>query len=261
MVFALLFLPFDLPRQCRSEARWAHLSWSKSEWRTKNTSGVFPSYSSPSKRTSTDITHSFLSRWPQLITKPLCACLPGGPDWRQIKKTPIKTHLLQTTNHSLKITSRGSHACRKLPSEDRNAEGAVADKTKETFIHQPSKKQGREEGWCRELKQTFFMDTISTEISFGQTAVFPPQLVCHRRYHVSQDLMRSEYLWDSWGAAKVNMATISISSLHSVCRLKAVRHIASRAAKQVSKSTDRCCSIKVLKSPSWFKSAFSTHLA
>lgn len=61
--------------------------------------------------------------------------------------------------------------------------------------------------------------------------------------------MRSAYLWDSWGAAKVNMATISISSLHNrVCRLKAVRHITSRAAEQVFYSTNRRSTLKVLKS-------------
>lgn len=55
------------------------------------------------------------------------------------KNKPIKTsYLLQTTNHSLKITSRGSHTCGKLPSEDRKAEGAVADKAEEIFLYQPS---------------------------------------------------------------------------------------------------------------------------
>lgn len=110
----------------------------------------------------------------------------------------------------------------------------MADKMEATFFTNQARSSGARKRLMLKTTKLFLMDNIAIKLSFGQTTVFPPRLVCQRHYRVSRDLIRSAYLWDSCGAAKVNMAIISISYLHNtVCRLKAVKDTASRALKHV----------------------------
>lgn len=80
-------------------------------------------------------------------------------------------------------------------SEDRKAEGAVADKAEETFLYQPS----NEKRLTQRTKKLFYFKKNGQYLNRDTIwpAAFPPRPVCHRRYRVTKDLMRSAYLWDS----------------------------------------------------------------
>lgn len=191
--------------------------WSKSERKPQTPQGFF-SYSS------------------LLVTRPACAnCIstpvPGNPDWRQKKKTHQDPLSVADKNHSLKIASRGEGASHAgsllLRTEGLRVRWRI--RWKRCFFTNQTRSTGQRKGLMLKTTKLFFMDNIAIKISFGQTTVFPPWLVWHRHYQVSKDLIRSAYLRDSWGAANVNMAIMSISYLHNtVCRLKAVKDTASR---------------------------------
>lgn len=78
----------------------------------------------------------------------------------------------------------------------------------------------------------FYGQYLKKDITGAKRRRFRRGLFVTDNDHVSRDLIRSAYLRDSCGAAKVNTGIIGISYLHNaVCRLKAVRDTASSAFK------------------------------